>query len=270
MIAIGFAKQFYTLWDYSKEEQYFTDCNGKHHFGGYKHRYVYLKNISKDIDKVNALYPNLEPNLELYGRNSSWERADEIKFSKTQFSYGRYKGTEILECNDVWQLTRCYNDQFAGARRAFARRRLIELGELVRYDWLETIGYNPNWHLSEEPRNLIHCVAVRKYATCAEVKLLEAKKAEELRKSQTTFLHQNGDKVELELTQIDQFSFETQFGYCSIVTYQNREGQVYKYKGGTPPNLNDSEYHKVKCTIKHAEYNGEKQTLIQRVKLLTT
>jgi hypothetical protein len=270
MIAIGFATQFYTLWDYSKEEQYFTDCNGKHHFCGYKHIYVYLKNISKDLDKVKALYPNLEPNLELYGRNSSWEKSDPIKFSKTQFSYGRYKGTEILECNDVWQLTRCYNDQFAGARRAFARRRLIELGELVRYDWLETIGYNPNWHLSEEPRNLIHCVAVRKYATCAEVKLLEAKKAEELRKSQTTFLHQNGDKVELELTQIDQFSFETQFGYCSIVTYQNREGQVYKYKGGTPPNLNDSEYHKVKCTIKHAEYNGEKQTLIQRVKLLTT
>jgi len=98
---------------------------------------------------------------------------------------------------------------------------------------------------------LAYLESIRKTEPTLEQKA--RKKAEEIRKSQTTFLHQNGDKVELELTEIHRFSFETQFGYCSIVTYQNKEGQIYKYKGGTPPNINDLEYSKVKCTIKHAD-----------------
>lgn len=269
MTAIGFATKFYTLWDYTVEKVYFTDCNGKHHLSGHRHVYHYIKNISQNLDKVKEMYPDIEPNHELFGRNSYWEKTETIDFTDTQFPYGNYRGTEIMECNDTFQLRRCLEDQHkVGARRrVLARRRLIELGELVRYHHLKVITSNYNGY--DEGRPIISCVAVRKYATPRDVENFEKIKAEELRKAQTVFLHQDGEKVELDLKLVDRFSFPTQFGLCFIATYKDKADNVYKYKGSSPPNIENDDFYHVKCTIKHNDYRGEKQTLIQRVKIIS-
>jgi hypothetical protein len=176
MKAIGYATQYYTLWDYRVDEDWATNANGGHYLRGHKHIYSYIKNISKDEAKVKMLYPEIVPSMDLFGKTASWER------------------------------------------------------------------YTP-------------------------IPTLEKQKAELARKEATTFLHDNGAKVELELKEVESFGFETQFGMCYICKYISKDGNTYMYKGSTPPNIDDETYTKVKCTIKHNEYNGEKQTHIQRAKI---
>lgn len=269
MIAIGFATQFYTLWDYHTEDQYYTDVKGQHHLGCVKHTYNYIKNISKDENKVSQLYPNIKPNHELFGRNSSWEKTTKIEAEVTQFPFGKLIGCDIATSNDVWQLTRLYEGgkQIGARRQVIARRRLLELGELVRYDWLDCI--DSKYEEGDCNYNIIRCMANRKYATKKQAIELEIEKDESTRKAATVYHHQDGEKVEVELKRIESFGFETQYGYCYICKFISRDLKVYFYKGSTPPNINEHEYTKVKCTIKHNEYNGEKQTLIQRSKVIS-
>jgi hypothetical protein len=49
-------------------------------------------------------------------------------------------GCEIPEATDIWQLTRAMHNESNPRRRVYARRRLIELGELVHRDKVFTPG----------------------------------------------------------------------------------------------------------------------------------
>ena len=53
---IGFATQFYTLWDYEVVNNYVQDSYGNYHVSSQTTKYFYIKNISKDIDKVKGMY----------------------------------------------------------------------------------------------------------------------------------------------------------------------------------------------------------------------
>lgn len=67
--AIGFANKFFTLWSIDAEPVYTTDAYGKHWLTGYHTRYTYHKNISFDLEKAKALYPSLEVQEDLRGKN---------------------------------------------------------------------------------------------------------------------------------------------------------------------------------------------------------
>jgi hypothetical protein len=96
---IGFATQFYTLWDYEAVPQYKTDSYGNHHQTGVNHNYYYIKNVSLDIDKVKALFPNVEIDTELRG-TSSFSRNEKLDLPENYFWGGKYAGKlidDILE-----------------------------------------------------------------------------------------------------------------------------------------------------------------------------
>ena len=96
---IGFATQFYTLWDYEAIPQFRTDSYGNHHQVGVDHKYYYVKNISIDIEKVKILYPSVEIDEGLRG-TSSFTHNEKIDLPEGYFWGGKYVGKlidEVLE-----------------------------------------------------------------------------------------------------------------------------------------------------------------------------
>lgn len=95
---IGFATQFYTLWNTWSDEQYFTDAYGKHHLSSVTTHFDYIKNISTDLAKVNELYPNLSIDENLRGKTASWERAEKIEDTTPEIlKFGKYSGKHIAD-----------------------------------------------------------------------------------------------------------------------------------------------------------------------------
>lgn len=97
---IGFATQFYTLWDYEAVPQFKTDSYGNHHQTGVNHNYYYIKNVSTDLDKVKALFPNVEIDTELRG-TSSFTRNDKLDLPENYFWGGKYAGKLIDEIMEI-------------------------------------------------------------------------------------------------------------------------------------------------------------------------
>lgn len=97
---IGFATVFYTLWDYEAVPQYKTDSYGNHHQTGIEHKYYYCKNISTDLDKVKALFPDVEIDMELRG-TSSFTRNEKIDLPDNYFWGGKYAGKLIDEIMEI-------------------------------------------------------------------------------------------------------------------------------------------------------------------------
>lgn len=91
---IGFAEQFYTLWNYEKENIYKTDVYGNSHQSGVDHKYCYVKSISKDLGKVKSLFPNVEIDMQLRG-NCSFFRRQNIDLPENYFWFGKYAGNLI-------------------------------------------------------------------------------------------------------------------------------------------------------------------------------
>lgn len=92
---IGFASQFYTLWDYEIETTYVTNSYGNHFPSGQVTKFYYRKNISTDINKVKEIYPNLSIDPELRGKTASWEKSENIELPEGFFWFGKNFGKSI-------------------------------------------------------------------------------------------------------------------------------------------------------------------------------
>ena len=81
---------------------------------------------------------------------------------------------------------------------------------------------------------------------------------------------ENGKRIELEIKQLGKPKvFETQFGTSYLITLQDNENRIYKYMGSSNlPELEMGVFAKVKATVKHEEYKGQKETKLQRIKVL--
>lgn len=97
---IGFATQFYTLWDYEAVPQYKTDSYGNHHQTVVDHKYYYIKNVSTDLDKVKLLFPNVEIDTDLRG-TSSFTRNEKLDLPENYFWGGKYAGKLIDEIMEI-------------------------------------------------------------------------------------------------------------------------------------------------------------------------
>jgi hypothetical protein len=125
---IGFASQYYTLWSYSRDVRYVTDVNGNHRPSYYQESYVFHKNISKDIEKVKQLYPNLSIDETLRGRDRSFSVKGNEDLTPELIKFGKYYGYTINEIAEMdfdyllWLEGSCYNQ---------ATRELIQNHPLV-------------------------------------------------------------------------------------------------------------------------------------------
>lgn len=271
MLTIGFANQFYTLWDVTKETRYTAGevLNGV--FTGQSYevtKLTYYKNLSVVYEEAIAKIEQLvqggeyEINLELKGQSreySSGKKFDAKKPEPWQFPYGKLMWEDIRTCDDVWQLERIYNEGSA-RNKVYARRRLIELGELVAYAWEQKVYDFEN----STDDNYVFNLVQRKYATKRQAQRFEEEKN---KANKSGFFFSEGEKVLLSVKEIARFSFETQYGYTTILTMETEQGQYVYYKGGTPPSLNEEGYTNIQGTVKYNEYKGLQQTLLQRIKI---
>lgn len=222
---------------------------------GTEYNYNYIQNLSKDldkaIDKVEKLWGVKDPEVDesLRGVTTrSFSRYEHRALPFDVFPYGKLKYMPIMDSNDVWQLQRVYNGEgsiggdkefetsIPTRRRVLARRKLVQLGELIRIEgkWLTKREIEHNKKVSD-----------------------------------SVWIHNDGERVELKLLIVSKKHYDSDFGMVYVITYHDENDNVYTYKGGSPPYVeNESEFFNAKATIKHSTYKEVKQTLIQRVKIL--
>jgi len=266
---IGFATEFFTLWSLVEIKRFDTINDVVTHVST-DWKYTYIQNLSKSEEEAIRKFKerfNYEPQIDecLRGQTSSFTRNEVMLFPYTVFPFGKCQLMEIMKSDDVWQLDRVlsgpgalghvkeFNTLKVLKRRVLARKRLIELGEIIKYKhtgdkWDDIEG---EW---------IHNVELKYISKRDYNKMIEAQ--------QSRFYHENGEKVTLKLKEVFRTGYDSTYGYVSIVTYENEIGYKYIYKGSSIPDLGDGDdFVSVKATIKHNEYRNIKQNMIQRVKL---
>lgn len=282
MLTIGFTEKYYTLW--SVGEPY----EEKHYYNGlcigstWKQDCHYMQNLSMDFDKAKAKAETLgdyQINLELRGHSSfSYTISSDIKnrdeyYPHDCFSFGRLESVKIMEVDDIWQLERAYREERSPRRRVYARRRLIELGRLVRYTWYDKKTYNANWGKSDESGYCLepdYQTKKIRYNYATPERFENSKFTDYVASLENGHLFEDGAKVELEIKRIPKlsFSFNGSFGRTYIETYETKCGKIVKYMGSSPLDIEEN-FTKVQATIKHSEYNGVDETKLIRIKDLT-
>lgn len=270
MLIIGQANQYFTFWDVSAPYKEYTSATSFY----YKVDHRYLQNLAFNFEQAKAKAEILshgqpwEVSLELRGTRSYSERLHNQLHNEapaTQFAFGKCEGQDILTCSDIWQLNRLIEEQDSPVylikrRAAYARRRLIDLDLLVKYD-----NYDQKWLYDDEQETGEYIKIKRSYTTPKNAALLEAKKLRD-----QTFDHyfNNGERVVLKLKEVEIFGFETQYGICYIATYLDIEGRGFKYMGSSPPSfISQEDFTPVKGTVAHDEYKGIKETKLKRMAL---
>lgn len=267
MLTIGFANHYFTLWSVTETESW----NSERKLTYITTHYSYFQNLSMELEAAKdkaaemAGEAGYEIDLTLRGQNGRYYTKTRISnLEPWRFSFGKLLGEDIRESSDIWQLKRAMVSEAGCRRKAYARRRLIELGELVRYEWTETITkwvdvLVDGYYNHSDP---IKTTIVRQYCP---VKLRDAI---ELSKKGGHFF-ENGKRVTINIKEISSKSFDSQFGTVYVVKYLTDDDKVVEYKGGTPPEISDNDFTTVKGTIKHDEYKERKRTLLQRIKVET-
>jgi hypothetical protein len=261
-LIIGFSGTYYCLWSWWYESNYAMTGSGNYVATDSYTKYAYIKRISTDVNKVKELYPNIPIDMNLHGQ--SWDSEKKGKKEPLPydvFPYG-FKGerTKIMECDEAKLLWALYLKCVPGTGRnkVYARRRLVELGYLVPYKTVKIIEVGNIYNSTDKPR-----IIRNSYASPHYVAKLEFEKS-----MVRGHFFENGKRVNLMLKKGKSFSFETNFGICYIVEYVDAENRVFKYKGNTPPYFeNNNEFTEVKATIKHGNYKGQDETLIQRISI---
>ena len=264
-LIIGFSGTYYCLWSYRNEASYSMTGSGAWVASGSYTKYDYIKRISTDLEKVKELYPQLLINESIHGQkwefNSHDSRATKrVILTPDVFPYGfKCKGDKIMECQDPKMLWALYlennfdHSTDLARSQVYARRRLAELGLLVRYKTSKTILLE-----SGESITIRKNYCSPKFAAKLELSKSMAK----------GHFYEVGEKVKITVKELSSFSFETQYGNCYIVEFVDTENRVFKYKGTTPPSTSQTEFMTIQATIKHDNYKGQDETLIQRVKIL--
>lgn len=224
---MGFANEFYTLWEVDISEK--QTLNGSYPV---THKW-FIKNLSKNLDEAKAKLAGTEYRIDLSLRGeSTWHKSEpkeQIEYAIDEFPFGLLEGKKIAEATDTWQLTRTYEQDASKRRRVYARRRLIDLGKLVKHDGRYMPADEIEWY--EETKRVNSLVSGHFY--------------------------QNKEKVELSLRLEKQFNFKTMYGTCTLQEFSDEQGRIFKYIGSNSIGHNQirkGDLVKLTATIKHAVY----------------
>ena len=232
---IGFATQYYTLWDYYEEVKYVVDSLGNYHPSYTEEHYIYIKNISIDINKVIEMHPNVRIDDQLRGISHTFSRNREEDLSPSLIKFGKYNGLtieQIADCDMDYLLWVIGNEKVSAATREL-------IGKLPQFlDYCTTVAAEQIW--------------------------------EQMCAPQAGLYFNDGARVDIQIKEVKSFGFETAFGYTHICLYTTPDRREFKYMGSTPPEISKEEFTTVKATIKHDNYKGQDETKLQRIKILQT
>jgi hypothetical protein len=98
-LVIGFATEFYTLWDVQIEPMYKTDAYGQHWHVSNKTNFNYIKNVSHDLEKAKSLHPGVPVDDSLRGKTRSFSMGGNgIELSPVNILwFGKYFGQDVCQ-----------------------------------------------------------------------------------------------------------------------------------------------------------------------------
>jgi hypothetical protein len=227
MKVIGFAEQYYTLWNVEKTivEMNRFQTKEKTHF-------LYIQNLSKDFDKAKAkVNEPFELDLDLKGDKREFYTEGEPQgvIPNDVFKNGKYRFEKIADCIDIKYVLWYYSE----TNNECALKVLLNNG----FQLVEGVLYN-----AEDAKKQKHSLGLKRGH------LFEDKK-----------------RIELKIKTIESFSFEGHYGRTYIEIYETSCGCEVKYMGSNPPNISDEVFESVKVTIKHDNYSDLDETKIQRI-----
>jgi len=132
----------------------------------------------------------------------------------------------------------------------------------------ETFQNNIKLYLSNEytKKNGIVAYAYESYKKEIENDLKKAKENEG--KKDSNFVGSIKEKIQTELTYMNSYSFDTEWGTSYIHKFLDQNGNIFVWKSSNSVRADQGEVVKIKGTIKdHSEYAGAKQTILTRCKI---
>lgn len=233
MKVIGFTKKFYTLWEVSEPYREYTSAHSFYE----KVDYVFIQNLSTSLDKAKSkLSGEFEVDLSLKGSSSFSKTTSALQsdLPLDVFAFGKYKGSKINECSDMDYLA-WYHSQSQSEDAARV---------------LSSAGYK-----------------LMPYGTFISPKEAAEIEVRKQIQEQSGLHFDNGQKVELRIKLVDSFSFSGSYGQTWVETYLTACGKIVKYMGGKPADISKDSFTKVSATVKHANYRGEDETRLTRIKI---
>lgn len=230
MKTIGFANQYYTLWNVTKTKVAINPFQviERSHF-------TYIQNLSKDLEKAKEkISGDFVLDLELRGdvREFYTDGEPSQEIPESVFKFGKYIYQDITSCKDFDYVKWYYSE----TDNEFALEVLLKNG----FELVDGILYD----------------------------LDDAEKQKHYLSLKRGHLFENKKRVELKIKTIKAFGFEGYYGYTFIRVYETECGKEVKYMGSNPPEISYEVFEAVKATIKHDNYNGVDETKLQRISLL--
>lgn len=271
MLTIGFTNVYYTLWSVQVVQR--VHMGAKYEDTSYH----YIQNLSMNFAEAQAKISKLDNgmydvNLELRGEEGrDFTRTRKIKNAPDyMFSFGQLAGSDMRISSDAWQLERAMREEPNVRARVYARRRLIELGELVRRTWMDKVIVDVSSSMWDSENMENNTKRVRRNWMPKRL----AKFQEEIGDKKGLF-YTDKQRVVIEATLLRRKSWQQYDGFSGKevtmyrLTFLTAEGYVVEYKGSNPPSITDDKQPvKIKATIKHNVYGDLKQTFLQRLKLV--
>ncbi len=137
-------------------------------------------------------------------------------------------------------------------------------------DYLHNINIIANEEITSI-KNIGFAASIIPFCTKHIEKEIEKEKRETAKKQEliSDYVGEIGQKIQTELTYINHFNYDTQWGLTSIYKFMDNNGNIFIWK--TSNNfikVEQGNIYKIKGRIKdHSEYNGVKQTILTRCKL---
>ncbi len=270
-LVIGFTNVYYTLWYVSAPYKKFVSQYDFY----WTVDVQYYQNLSHNLDEAIAKLKGQPYTIDLNqkgqnGSKYSYQTSGKLSSRPIeQFSFGKLEGQLITVSEDEWQLTRAMETEKNPRTRVIARRRLIELGLLVKHNHVTFENINENWNKRDENGNLLEESYIQrpinhKYISKKQFDFEQFKKTQN---EMSGHFYNEKDKVTLNLKQIRQNSFDTQYGTCYVITYLSDDNRIFKYKGSSPLEISKEIFQTVAGTIAHGEYQGVNETRLLRMKI---
>lgn len=248
---IGFTNEYYTLWLAHDERVHI-----KNGFYSVVTFYKYIQNLSKQVNeavsKVMDRY-SIE-NIEDVNIDTDLRGEDHIKYLHYKptdfphlFQFGKYECMPINISEDgeyiKWYICVCENEKSVNVAKA----RILEL----------------NYKLYSLKDGSVEYLTPDQY----ECKVREITEHLRIDNLLNGYHFEDKERVELELREIDSFTFEGVYGTTWVITFESKCGKLFKYIGRSCFDIPQDQFIKVKATINHSEYQGKLETKLQRIKL---
>ena len=167
--------------------------------------------------------------------------------------------------NEAWDLTK---KSGKNEKYEVMAQEVITYFKSKEFKEYETFQNNIKIYLSNEYTKINGIVAYA-YVTYQKEIEKDIKRAKENEgKKDSNYVGEVSEKIQTELTYMNSYSFDTEWGTSYIHKFLDQNGNIFVWKSSNSVRADQGEVVKIKGRIKdHSEYAGAKQTILTRCKI---